>query len=109
MLQTSSVEIEQVSNHADESILETAAVSVSPPGGGPEQLYIFVVLKDGVSRKPDALKDKFSRAIQLELNPLFKVSSVKVVAEFPRTASNKVLRRVLRDQLKEELHTRSRI
>ncbi|XP_071906357.1 probable CoA ligase CCL12 isoform X2 [Coffea arabica] len=38
-----------------------------------------------------------------------KVSFVKIVPEFPRTASNKLLRRVLRDQLKQELNIRSKI
>jgi acyl-coenzyme A synthetase/AMP-(fatty) acid ligase len=37
------------------------------------------------------------------------VSYVKVVAEFPRTASNKLLRRVLRDQLAQELSNRSKL
>ncbi|KAI3461883.1 hypothetical protein Pfo_018546 [Paulownia fortunei] len=108
-IKTSSVEIEHVCNRADESVLETAAVSVAPPNGGPEQLSIFVVLKMGFSIKPDVLKMKFSRAIQTNLNPLFKVSFVKIVPDFPRTASNKLLRRVLRDQLKKELQTQSKI
>ncbi|EOY32310.1 Acyl-activating enzyme 18 [Theobroma cacao] len=108
-IKTSSVEIERVCDRADHSILETAAVSVAPPDGGPEQLIIFAVLKKGVSRQPEKLKMIFSRAIQSNLNPLFKVSFVKIVPEFPRTASNKLLRRVLRDQVKQELFTRSRI
>lgn len=72
-MQTSSVEIERVCDRADHSILETAAVSVAPPDGGPEQLIIFAVLKKGVSRQPEKLKMIFSRAIQSNLNPLFKV------------------------------------
>ncbi|KAK4441039.1 putative acyl-activating enzyme 18, peroxisomal [Sesamum alatum] len=108
-IKTSSVEIERVCNRADESVLETAAVSVAPADGGPEQLSIFVVLKRGFSIKPDVLKMIFSRAIQTNLNPLFKVSFVRIIPEFPRTASNKLLRRVLRDQLKKEqllIHSR---
>ncbi|XP_059628797.1 probable CoA ligase CCL12 [Cornus florida] len=108
-IKTSSVEIERVCDWADESVLEAAAVSVSPANGGPEQLAIFVVLKNGFNRDPEKLKMKFSRAIQTNLNPLFKVSIVKIVPEFPRTASNKLLRRVLRDQLKHELYIRSKI
>ncbi|XP_073050563.1 LOW QUALITY PROTEIN: probable CoA ligase CCL12 [Primulina eburnea] len=103
-IKTSSVEIERVCNRADESILETAAISFAPENGGPEQLCLFVVLKTGFSIGPDVLKMKLSRAIQTHLNPLFKVSFVNIVAEFPRTASNKLLRRVLRDQLKLKLH-----
>lgn len=109
-IKTSSVEIERVCNRADEGLLETAAVSIKPAGGGPEQLAILAVLKDR-SAPCDAnlLKSKFQRAIQKNLNPLFKVSYVKVVPEFPRTASNKLLRRVLRDQLKQELLNRSKL
>lgn len=60
-------------NQADESILETAAISFAPQNGGPEQLCVFVVLKTGFSIGPDVLKMKLSRAIQTNLNPLFKV------------------------------------
>lgn len=73
-LQTSSVEIERVCDRSDERISETAAVSVAPVNGGPEQLVIYVVLKKGFDTKADELKAKFSIAIHSNLNPLFKVS-----------------------------------
>lgn len=72
-MQTSSVEIERVCDGADESIMETAAISIAPKDGGPELLVIFVVLKKGYASEPDELKMKFSKAIQSNLNPLFKV------------------------------------
>ncbi|KAL3719821.1 hypothetical protein ACJRO7_004752 [Eucalyptus globulus] len=102
-IKTSSVEIERVCDREDESILETAAISLRPPTGGPEQLVVLVVLKKGCKAEPNDLKMKFLKAIQRNLNPLFKVSSVKIVVEFPRTASNKPLRRVLRDQMRQQL------
>ncbi|XP_060174209.1 probable CoA ligase CCL12 isoform X1 [Lycium barbarum] len=108
-IKTSSIEIERVCDRADESVLETAAVSAAPPNGGPEQLAIFVVLKEGIIISSDTLKKRFSRAIQSNLNPLFKVSSVKIVPMFPRTASNKLLRRVLRDQWKQDLQRQSKL
>lgn len=109
-IKTSSVEIERVCNRADEGLLETAAVSIKPSGGGPEQLAILAVLKDrSAPYDANLLKSRFQKAIQRNLNPLFKVSYVKVVSEFPRTASNKLLRRVLRDQLKQELTNRSKL
>ncbi|VAI69952.1 unnamed protein product [Triticum turgidum subsp. durum] len=79
-IKTSSVEIERVCNGADDGLLETVAVSIKPSGGGLEQLAILAVLKDG-STACDAnlLKSKFQRAIQKNLNPLFKVSYVKIV------------------------------
>ncbi|KAH1236801.1 putative acyl-activating enzyme 18, peroxisomal [Glycine max] len=108
-IKTSSVEIERVCDRADEGILETAAISVAPANGGPEQLVIFAVLKKGYNSNAETLKRKFSKAIQSNLNPLFKVSLVKIVPDFPRTASNKLLRRVLRDQMKRELSIQSRL
>lgn len=73
-MQTSSVEIERVCDRADEHVLETAAISVKSGTGGPEQLVILAVLKEGSKCKPDVLKTKFSRAIHSNLNPLFKVT-----------------------------------
>ncbi|KAJ0020056.1 hypothetical protein Pint_31397 [Pistacia integerrima] len=102
-IKTSSIEIERVCDRADESILETAAITVAQIDGGPEVLVVFAVLKPGFKCQSDKLKMTFTKAIQSDLNPLFKVSFVKIVTEFPRTASNKLLRRVLRDQAKLEL------
>ncbi|XP_061372767.1 probable CoA ligase CCL12 [Gastrolobium bilobum] len=108
-IKTSSVEIERVCDRADECILETAAIGVATANRGPEELIIFVVLKKGYNSNAENLKMKFSKAIQSNLNPLFKVSLVKVVAEFPRTSSNKILRREMRDQMKHELSVQSRL
>ncbi|KAL3321341.1 hypothetical protein AABB24_039129 [Solanum stoloniferum] len=108
-IKTSSIEIERVCDGADESVLETAAVSAAPPNGGPEQLAIFVVVKEGMNISPDTLKKRFSRAIQSNLNPLFKVRWVKIVGMLPRTASNKLLRRVLREQWKQHVQIQSKL
>lgn len=108
-IKTSSVEIERVCNRAAESVLETVAVGAAPPQGGPELLVVFVVLKEGFNSDPEKLRVLFSNAIQQNLNPLFKVSVVKIVPELPRTATNKLLRRVLRDDIKKELSLQSRI
>ncbi|KAK2384294.1 putative CoA ligase ccl12 [Trifolium repens] len=108
-IKTSSIEIERVCDRADECILETAAVGVATANRGPEQLVIFVVLKEGYNSNAETLRMKFSKAIQSNLNPLFKVSVVKIVPEFPRTSSNKILRRVMRDQMKHELSVQSRL
>lgn len=70
---TSSIEIERLCDKADESILETAAVSVAPINGGPEQLVIYVVLKSGYNFEAEILRMKLSKAIQNNHNPLFKV------------------------------------
>lgn len=43
-LQVSSVELERVVIASVPSVLEAAAVGITPPGGGPEQLVMFLVL-----------------------------------------------------------------
>lgn len=73
--QVSSVEIERICNAVDNNVLETAAIGVPPPGGGPEQLVIAVVFKDSDNMKADLnqLKILFNSAVQKNLNPLFRV------------------------------------
>ncbi|CAI5458474.1 unnamed protein product [Closterium sp. Yama58-4] len=71
-----SVEVERVCNTAHPAVSETAAIGVAPQ---------------------DDLRKVFSAALQAQLNPLFKVAAVWVVPSLPRNASNKVMRRVLRD------------
>ncbi|XP_013613817.1 PREDICTED: probable acyl-activating enzyme 17, peroxisomal isoform X2 [Brassica oleracea var. oleracea] len=100
-IKVGSVEIERVCNSVDDSVLETAAIGVPPPSGGPEQLVIAVVLKSQelTNRDLNLLKKSFNSEIQKKLNPLFKVSSVVTLPSLPRTATNKVMRRVLRQRL----------
>jgi acyl-coenzyme A synthetase/AMP-(fatty) acid ligase len=109
LLQASAIEIERVCNTAHERILETAALALSPQGGGPEQLVIMVVFKEGPVPSIDTCRKAFSLAIQKKLNPLFKVSAVEVVSEFPRTASNKLLRRVLRAKVAQKQKAMSKL
>jgi len=104
-IKTSSIEIERVCNLV-EGVMETAAIGVSPVGGGPSLLVLFVVLKPVLPTPPGEvtvelssaiLKSKFQINIKNLLNPLFLVNDVVIVPSLPRTASNKVMRRVLRD------------
>jgi acetyl-CoA synthetase len=93
-----SVEIERTLNRLD-GILETAAVAVPPPGGGPDRLVIFAVMQEeGKPVRAQALRSEMQQAMKDHLNPLFRVEDVVVVDSLPRTASNKVMRRVLRNQ-----------
>jgi acetyl-CoA synthetase len=96
--QVSSVELERVVlERLGEQLLDAAAVGVPTPGGGPELLHLFVVPRE--AGRDAALLAACQAAIRVHLNPLFKVERLVVVAALPRTASNKVMRRVLRDQL----------
>jgi acetyl-CoA synthetase len=93
-IKTSSAEIERACNDID-GVRETAAIAVAPAGGGPSQLVVFTVVDDA-SLAADALRASFQKSIRAHLNPLFKVADVVIVDALPRTASNKVMRRVLR-------------
>ncbi|EPS62428.1 hypothetical protein M569_12363, partial [Genlisea aurea] len=101
-IKVSSVEIERICNSVDDSILETAAIGVPPADGGPERLVVAVVMKDPERKKKtesdNHLVALFNSALQKKLNPLFKVSDVIYLPCLPRTATNKVMRRVLRHQ-----------
>ncbi|XP_022973202.1 probable acyl-activating enzyme 17, peroxisomal [Cucurbita maxima] len=103
-IKVSSVEIERICNSVDESILETAAIGVPSHGGGPEQLTIAIVFKNqsGSTPDPNKLKLCFNSSLQKNLNPLFKVHRVVPYPSLPRTATNKVMRRILRQQLAAE-------
>lgn len=82
-------------------VAESAAVAITPENGGPSELVVFYV---------EALNDldqnsRFEKAqmiVRKELNPLFKVMDLVKINTLPRTASNKVLRRNLRDKYKRK-------
>jgi acetyl-CoA synthetase len=94
-----SAEIERVVSAID-GIREAAAVAVSPAGGGPGQLVVFAVCHDPGDSKEwlDQTTETVRTHIKDELNPLFRLERLVIVDQLPRTASNKVMRRVLREQ-----------
>ena len=97
-IKVSSAEIEEVLNVVD-GIQETAAVAVSSEDGGPSQLVIYTVLAASESEptKQEA-HATLQAALSEHLNPLFRIHDVVIVDTLPRTASNKVMRRLLRQQ-----------
>ena len=95
-IKVSSAEIEEVLNVVD-GIQETAAVAVSPQDGGPSQLVIYAVLTAPAPTK-QALHATLQTALSEHINPLFRIRDVLIVEALPRTASNKVMRRLLRQQ-----------
>jgi acetyl-CoA synthetase len=94
-IKVSAAEIERVVN-AVEGVCETAAIAISPAVGGPSQLTIYAVVEPGWQR--EILLPKMQSAIRERLNPLFKIHDLAIVEALPRTASHKVMRRVLRDR-----------
>jgi acetyl-CoA synthetase len=87
-----------------EAIQETAAIAVNPPNGGPSELVIFAVANKAQvpgSLDKDRLQREMQGIIKQQLNPLFKIKEVVLIDQLPRTASNKVMRRLLREQFKK--------
>jgi acetyl-CoA synthetase len=93
-IKTSSAEIEQALA-GTVGIIEAAAVGIPPTRGGPDRLVMFVVT---ASRSVEELRSPLQLAIRERVNPLFHVHDVVSVASLPRTASNKVIRRLLREE-----------
>ncbi len=94
-IKVSSVQIELLINQLD-FIKESAAVAVSPTGGGASLLVIYYVESISNTPKNERLKATNS-SIKTGLNPLFKVTELIEIEALPRTASGKVMRRKLRD------------
>ncbi len=96
-IKISSAEIERTLVDV-ENVLETAAIAITPPAGGPSLLVIYAVPKDKSANPPGNLKTLMQTRINQHLNPLFKIHDVVLIDALPRTASNKVMRRVLRKE-----------
>ena len=95
-IKVSAAEIEEVLNVVS-GVQETAAIAVSPKDGGPSQLVIYAVLMESESTPTkQALHAELQAALSEHLNPLFRIHDVVIVDALPRTASNKVMRRLLR-------------
>ena len=94
-IKTSSAEIERAVNETP-GVQETAAIAAAPPGGGPDLLILFVVAEPGTTIDPGQIQPVMQQAIKQHLNPLFRIHEVRPVPSLPRTASNKVMRRLLR-------------
>ncbi len=93
-IKISAVELERVCNeHAQ--VIESAAVAVSDPDGGPGQLVIFVVSRI-TGLDPVTLRAELQQLLRERLSPQFQIREVRIVEALPRTASNKVMRRLLR-------------
>lgn len=101
-IKVSSAEIERVLNTM-EGIFETAAIAIEPEDFGPAQLVIYVVCKNQKTKKSLLeLKNEMQNEIKKHLNPLFKIHDLLEIEALPRTASNKIMRRVLRNQYQKK-------
>ena len=103
-IKVSSVQIEETLNTLD-LFQETAAIAVSSKEGGPAKLVVYGV--ENISDMPFDDKLQLAReTVKEQLNPLFKVGDLVLVDQLPRTASNKVMRRKLREMYMENMETR---
>ncbi len=93
-IKVSSIQIEEVVNQLD-FVKESAAIAISPSGGGPNNLVIYFV----ESKSDFDHEERFiqvGKIIKTKLNPLFKVSNLILIDKLPRTVSGKVMRKNLR-------------
>ncbi len=93
-IKVSAVEIERVLNRHP-LVGESAAVTFPEDRGGPERLVAYIVPARPLS-DTEALREELQSLLGAQLNPLFRLSEVVLVDALPRTASNKLLRRLLR-------------
>lgn len=93
-IKVSSVQIEEILNNLP-FIQESAAVAVSKKGG-PSELVVYYVENASEFSSEEKLKIA-KNSIKNQLNPLFKLTDLIKIDSLPRTASNKVMRRKLRD------------
>ena len=94
-IKVSSIQIEAILNKL-EFIRESAAIAVSPKNGGPSLLVVYYVESESNLNDEERLQEAIA-CIRKQLNPLFKVTDLVKINTLPRTASNKVMRRKLRD------------
>jgi acetyl-CoA synthetase len=95
-IKVSSAEIETVLRSAP-GVLEVATVAVSP-GGGPSSLVIYAVRSEQHDGSREDVLENMQEIIRREMNPLFKIHDLVIVESLPKTGSNKIARKFLRDQ-----------
>lgn len=100
-IKISSIEIENAIKTIN-IVSDVAAVAWNPPQGGPSLLVLYAVTTSNIN-KNDFIK-MCNEALAKNLNPHFKVYDVFFVDELPRTASNKIIRRNLREKLLKDIN-----
>jgi acetyl-CoA synthetase len=94
-IKISSVEIERAIAGLAQ-ISDVAAIAVPPPDNGPSLLIIFAVTTAALDKQ--TVMKELQKKINTNLNPLFKIHDLVFMDELPKTASNKIMRRKLREK-----------
>jgi len=94
-IKISALELEQVIN-SHKLVYENAAISVQPEGAATEKLIVYIVPESEI--ETDNLIKELNAMLAEKLNPLFRIFRLIVIDKLPRTASNKIMHRLLRDQ-----------
>lgn len=99
-IKVGSAEIERVLLDTP-GVRELAAIEVPTEvtGGGPSSLVICVATEE--SAEVSELKRDMQQRLSKRLNPLFRIASVQLMSALPRTSSNKIMRRVLRQTVRD--------
>ncbi|MEN8776280.1 MAG: hypothetical protein ABF268_04385, partial [Polaribacter sp.] len=98
-IKVSATQIEAAINQLN-FVLESAAIAAAPEDGGPAKLVVFYAESKNQNNNEDRLKSA-QKIVKTELNPLFKVTDLLKIDVLPRTASNKIMRRILRGTLRD--------
>lgn len=95
-IKVSSIQVEEIVG-MDQDISEAAAIGVPPPNGGPDKLVIYAVPVGSDPVDTARLKTRMQRLVRDKISVLFKIHDVVLIESLPRTASNKIVRRQLRE------------
>lgn len=94
-IKISSAEIERALVGIDQ-IKETAAIAVNSKQSGPSHLVIYAATPEDLNK--ETMLHTMQTRINTKLNPLFKIHDIVFTKELPKTASNKIMRRILRQE-----------
>jgi len=94
-IKISAIEIENVLMNNMAILDEVAAIAVMPKSGGPNLLIIYAVMKS--DELLSTLKNQMQEIINKQLNPFFKIYDLIGITKLPRTDSNKIQRKKLRE------------
>lgn len=94
-IKVSSAEIERVLVGLPQ-ITETAAIAIPPADNGPSLLVIYAATTAQLNKQET--QKAMQQRISQQINPLFKIHDIVFVPDLPKTVSNKIMRRVLRNQ-----------